>query len=169
MLRERDGGRFAVYSFHAASLETFQCLSPFLLPSILSSVQKLWSTRRVRVVSISRFPNLSSQNVKSTKEGRKEREKSEARTTLLRILGGKWASPRVKATRLKGRKLVRSRRGNREHVIATNYAEVARNMALLAAGHLLLAPSSPLLNKLTESCCDSTATTYIGTRPYVTA
>ena len=118
---------------------------------------------------ISRFPNLSSQNVKSTKEGRKEREKSEARTTLLRILGGKWASPRVKATRLKGRKLVRSRRGNREHVIATNYAEVARNMALLAAGHLLLAPSSPLLNKLTESCCDSTATTYIGTRPYVTA
>lgn len=84
-------------------------------------------------------------------------------------MGGKWASPRVKATRLKARKLVRSRRGNREHVIATNYAEVARNMGLLAAGHLLLL-LFPSLNKLTESSCDGTSTaTYIGTRPYVIA
>lgn len=56
---------------------------------------------------------------------------------------------------------------NRELVIATNYAEVARNMALLAAEHLLLT-LLPRLNKLTESSCDSTNTaTYIGTRPYV--
>lgn len=56
---------------------------------------------------------------------------------------------------------------NRELVIATNRAEVARNMALLAAEHLLLT-LLPRLNKLTESSCDSTNTaTYIGTRPYV--
>lgn len=57
---------------------------------------------------------------------------------------------------------------NRELVIATNRAEVARNMALLAADERLLLTLLPRLNKLTESSCDSTNTaTYIGTRPYV--
>lgn len=57
---------------------------------------------------------------------------------------------------------------NRELVIATDRAEVARNMALLAADEHLLLTLLPRLNKLTESSCDSTNTaTYIGTRPYV--